>query len=80
MRIGSFKHEHKNFSVKVRLQETARPFLVVHWQDKVYRGGDDIFFNLSALNSVQLKANSDFSGSLVESNKPIAVFSGKFCY
>lgn len=59
------------------IQDPIRPALRVDWEGRDYRGGDVIEFNLTALQTVQLQANSDFSGSEVWSDKPIAVFSGE---
>ncbi|XP_061179046.1 uncharacterized protein LOC133187646 [Saccostrea echinata] len=68
---------HNDTTVKVTLKLKSKGTFL--YQNLKYRNGDKINFKLNRLENFQFSHTSDLTGTFVESNKPIAVFSGNRC-
>ncbi|XP_033128004.1 uncharacterized protein LOC117125583 [Anneissia japonica] len=60
-------------TVHVTLRDT------VSFGDQTYNQGDVLTFMVNELEVVQIRSTNDLTGSIVQSDKPVAVFSGNEC-
>ena len=60
-------------TVQVTLRNT------VIFQGQTYNRGDILTFEVSDLEAVQIQSVADLTGSIIQSDKPVAVFSGNEC-
>ena len=52
----------------------------VTFEGETYNPGDVMIFEIGDLEAVQIQGTGDLTGSIIQSNKPVAVFSGNECF
>ncbi|XP_075462776.1 IgGFc-binding protein-like [Ascaphus truei] len=79
---GGPEESFKEFAVVASKEPTAITIYLtgkVTFQDREYRGGSKLTFNLEPFEAVEFQSKDDLSGTKVLSRRPVAVLSGHTC-
>lgn len=68
---------HDNTGVTIQLKMKSNTSL--YYQNKQYFSGEKMTINLDMFGSFQLSHQTDLTGTLVDANRPVAVFAGNRC-
>ena len=66
-----------NTTISITLKMSPRINITIN--GKIYQNNDVFNITLNRLETYQIEHNTDFTGSVIDSSKPIAAFSGKAC-